>query len=194
MPSWTDRKLNAIRGVKDRVSNSLRGERIPDTPAAAPYEGRLALAREERTLPASNSRATSGSTIQTVATASTTPASPPQPSAVLTKNRKSKVTTEELRELQELIRIRYTLDVEIWRDRSLLGDLHRDIQNERIVKAEAALTRMQKLVKDWDKADNFEPKDYKMFQDVKKRILADGKRNWAKDPPWDKKKVRETSN
>ncbi|KIW07009.1 uncharacterized protein PV09_01904 [Verruconis gallopava] len=94
-----------------------------------------------------------------------------------------KITPEELRELRELIRQRYELDLQIWSER-FLRPRDRDITEEKIRKADALLNKIRRTVITWDSPEYFESQDYKVFQEVARRIHLSGKRDWIKDPPW----------
>lgn len=92
----------------------------------------------------------------------------------------------ELRQLRELIRLRYRLDVEIWADRRMKG-FQRDRAKENIRKSTAALARIQLTVEMWDKREYFNTdEEYLQFRELKERLLKnDGKRDWNVHPPWD---------
>ena len=95
-----------------------------------------------------------------------------------------KVQPEEIRDLGELIRKRYELDVEIWdlryvkpRDRPVVEDMMR--------RSDATLRKIRGTIHAWDSPDAFEShKDWTKLQEIKVRIEADGKRLWADNPPW----------
>lgn len=95
-----------------------------------------------------------------------------------------KVQPEDIRNLCELIRQRYALDVEIWdlrhvkrRDRHLVEDKMR--------RSDAMLRKIYRTVCEWDNPKAFESEDWDKLQQIKIRIEEDGKRIWATNPPWD---------
>lgn len=96
-----------------------------------------------------------------------------------------KVIPEELRELRELIRHRYALDIEIWTLRNV-RPRDRPVVEEKMRRADAALKKIRRIVLSLDSQEFFtSPKDYSKFQEIKSRIMADGKRNWTQHPPWE---------
>lgn len=105
-------------------------------------------------------------------------------SANVIHRRRERVTTEQLRELKDLIRHRYSLDVELWHNR-YNDNWSQYLQEEKIRKADATLVQLKRMVRDMDRRDNFETaEEYKMFKEVRDRILEKGKRNWTDNPPW----------
>ncbi|KAI9776336.1 MAG: hypothetical protein M1839_000416 [Geoglossum umbratile] len=96
-----------------------------------------------------------------------------------------KVQPEEIRDLGELIRKRYKLDVEIWtlrhvrpRDRSIVED--------KMKRSDAILQKIRRTIYAWDSPAAFSSqRDYERWQDIKVRIEAAGKRDWAAHPPWE---------
>ena len=101
------------------------------------------------------------------------------------RTRGEKVRNEELRNLRELLRQRYTLDLEIWGLRKV-GTYNRPIVEDKMKKADALLVRIRALVLSMDHRDHFRTDaEYSKFTDVKMRVLASGKREWMRNPPWD---------
>jgi len=98
--------------------------------------------------------------------------------------RDEKVTAAEIRELCDLVRKRFSLDVDLWdlrhakpRDREYIWD--------RIYQADAALHKIRRTLASWDRRDLFESKeDWETFNDIKRRINSDNKRDWIAHPPW----------
>jgi DNA repair exonuclease SbcCD ATPase subunit len=89
-----------------------------------------------------------------------------------------------LRELRELIRTRYALDVEIWGLR-MVRRPDRPIVEEMMEKSDAALLEIKKIVQAWDGTEgNWTLSEWEQVQEIRKRILASGKREWASNPPW----------
>lgn len=94
------------------------------------------------------------------------------------------VTAEELRSLGELIRQRYALDLEIWNLRNV-RPRDRHLVEDKMKKADAALGKIRRVVQSFDSQDYFTSQsDYAKLQEIKTRIMAEGKRNWMQDPPW----------
>jgi len=95
-----------------------------------------------------------------------------------------KVGAEEVRDLCELIRKRYALDIDLW-DLRQARERDREDVRKRIEKAEATLAKIRRTVEAWDRRDLFESdKDWRNFQNIKERIFLQGKRDWVADPPW----------
>ena len=96
-----------------------------------------------------------------------------------------KVQPEESRNLRELIRKRYELDVEIWGLRHV-KKRDRHIVEDKMRRSDATLQKIFRTVCAWDSPNAFESqKDWAKLQEIKKRIEEGGKRFWAADPPWD---------
>jgi hypothetical protein len=98
---------------------------------------------------------------------------------------KLKLTSPEaLRWLRDLIRTRYDLDMEIWSLRRARRP-DRPVVEEKMKKADAILTEIYTMVRTWEENDKlWTPEEWELAQDIKERILADGKRMWMENPPW----------
>ncbi|KAH0558445.1 hypothetical protein GP486_004891 [Trichoglossum hirsutum] len=104
-----------------------------------------------------------------------------------------KITPEEVRDLGNLIRKRYELDVEIWGLRHV-RPRDRPIVEDKMRRSDAILEKIRRTVDTWDRADVFESSgDWNKLQDIKMRIKEDGKRHWALNPPWLDKEPDELS-
>jgi hypothetical protein len=93
-----------------------------------------------------------------------------------------------LREIRELIRRRYELDMIIWRNRNDV-EANRPLWQRTMVQSDAILLEIQGKVTKWDNTDNasgWTSEEWEMAKEIKERLLAPGKRNWAEDPPWSK--------
>lgn len=101
------------------------------------------------------------------------------------RHRGQRVEAKEVRELAELIRLRYTLDVDLWNLR-YTKPRDRHIVQDKIRKADAVLAKIRGILDCWDAPEVFEEdgQDWSKLRDIKKRIGAEGKRNWAANPPW----------
>src|SRR5438309_778197 len=64
------------------------------------------------------------------------------------------ITAENIRELRELIRHKYALDIEIWKQRDV-KEYSRDHCNENMRKSDAALITIKRTVQDWDRKEYF---------------------------------------
>jgi hypothetical protein len=96
-----------------------------------------------------------------------------------------KVTAEELRELRELIRHRYTLDVYIWGKRNVKPFSRPEVE-EKMRQADAALDGIQRRVKAWDRKELFaSDTEYRKFAEIKRRVMEPDKIRWLHTPPWD---------
>jgi hypothetical protein len=106
------------------------------------------------------------------------------------KERKAKarsVSPEKLRELRDLIRLRYELDVEIWNYRGVrLPD--RPIVEEKMQRADAVLQQIIDTIRGWGGTeDSWTSEELDKIEEVWHRITAEGKRWWMQDPPWNDK-------
>lgn len=89
-----------------------------------------------------------------------------------------------LQELRDLIRERYELDMEIYRMRTYT-EANRDLVEKRMVKSDEVLQKIRSIVEVWSPATFDESGiEWVVAEQVKERLLADGKRIWATDPPW----------
>jgi hypothetical protein len=91
---------------------------------------------------------------------------------------------DALRGLRDLIRTRYALDIEIW---SLKGARKPDrpIVEGKMEKADAVLMEIYNMVATWEENDKvWTPQEWELARDIKARILAEGKRQWKDNPPW----------
>jgi len=95
-----------------------------------------------------------------------------------------KVEPKELRELCELIRKRYSLDLDIC-SLQQTNIINRPVALDRAKKAEATLTKINRILDSWDTADAFaKEEDRAKFQEIRTRIKMNGKRDWTKHPPF----------
>jgi hypothetical protein len=95
------------------------------------------------------------------------------------------VTAENIRELRERIRYRYSLDVEILKQRNVKSFMRGNLE-ENMRKSAAVLADIRKMVQGWDRREFFATDlEYRKFQDIRLRLLADNKVNWEKTKPWD---------
>ncbi|KAL2073565.1 hypothetical protein VTL71DRAFT_10891 [Oculimacula yallundae] len=96
------------------------------------------------------------------------------------------ISPQALRELRDLIRTRYQLDVEIWGLRTARGP-DRPIVLTKMEKADDILRDIQTRVGCWEEnARLWKGDEWKVAQQIKERIFLDGKRLWDGDGPWDK--------
>jgi hypothetical protein len=100
-------------------------------------------------------------------------------------NRGDRIEPENLRNLRELLRQRYALDLEIWSLKSV-GVFNRPHVERKMEQADALLRRIRAMVAEWDRREYFRSDlDYEKFKEVKARIELDNKRAWMKNKPWD---------
>jgi len=120
------------------------------------------------------------------ATNGTVPPLPQIPPGDIPKARSpnQRVTSEELRDLRELIRHRYALDVEIWNLRD--AQRHdRNIIHDKIRKSKAALAKIIRVVESLDDRSYFSSDaEHAKLQQIKSRVMEEGKRDWEMHPPW----------
>lgn len=95
------------------------------------------------------------------------------------------ISTDTLRGLRDLIRTRYELDVDIWNLRKVRKP-DRHIVEEKMVRADAILSEIFAIVRAWDGTEkSWTKSEWEQAKNIQKRILADGKRRWAGNPPWE---------
>jgi hypothetical protein len=96
------------------------------------------------------------------------------------------ITAEDIRELRGMIRYRYGLDIEIWKQRDLKGHM-RDNLKENMRRSDAALLTIRKTLQDWDRREFFATEEeYRKFQEIKHRLMTGNKMNWEKNKPWER--------
>jgi hypothetical protein len=106
------------------------------------------------------------------------------PEGDLVKRRRKGQTVEpkELRELCELIRRRYSLDVQIWELRQT-HLINRDVVLDLMHKSDATLKKINRIVDSWDTLEAFSNEnDAVKYQEIRRRVKLDGKRDWSKSP------------
>jgi len=95
------------------------------------------------------------------------------------------VSPETLRELRELIRKRYELDVEIWSLRKVRKP-DRPVVEEMMERSDAALGEIMNIVQAWDGTEkSWTAGEWEQAQEIIRRIEAEGKRIWVGNPPWE---------
>lgn len=96
------------------------------------------------------------------------------------------ISPQDIRGLNDLIRQRYALDVEIW---GLRGCRPRDryIVEEKMRKSDVILLRILSTIERWDRPEVWSSVgDYNRFKSIQKRLkMGGGKRKWMDNPPWD---------
>lgn len=96
-----------------------------------------------------------------------------------------KLTPLEIRDLNELIRNRYTLDIDIWnkrnckpRDRHIVEDIMR--------RSDATLLKIMMTVELWDRPDIWEvSSDWQRLQTIRRKLDEGNQKRWANNPPWE---------
>jgi hypothetical protein len=129
---------------------------------------------------------------------SSNPSDPAPADTVGKRDKGRKVSNVEIRDLRELARERYALDVRIWGLRDVLPAMRPAVYKD-MVKADALMDRIVSLIKSMgeyhfkffskltmtDKREYFEnERQWAAFSQIKQRILADGKRKWTQHAPW----------
>jgi hypothetical protein len=95
------------------------------------------------------------------------------------------VSPDTLRNLRELIRERYELDVEIWSLRNVRRP-DRWIVEEKMEKADAVLLKIFTIVHAWETTQgSWTDAEWKQAKEIQNRVLAEGKRWWTGNPPWE---------
>ncbi|KAF2792511.1 hypothetical protein K505DRAFT_326094 [Melanomma pulvis-pyrius CBS 109.77] len=110
---------------------------------------------------------------------------PPPGDIPTSRTKNQKATKEEIRDLRELIRYRYALDVEIWNLRDV-QDFNRDVVREKMRKSTAALGKIKRIVDNLDDRSYFSSDaEYEKLRQIKFRVSEGGKRDWDRNPPWE---------
>jgi len=95
------------------------------------------------------------------------------------------VSPETLRELRELLRTRYELDIKIWNLRKVRKP-DRPVVEEKMERSDAVLGEIMNIVQAWDGSESsWAPGEWEQAQEIVRRIEAEGKREWAGNPPWE---------
>ena len=96
-----------------------------------------------------------------------------------------KVSALEIRDLNELIRKRYALDIEIWSKRDC-RPRDRKVVEDKMRRSDAALLKIMAIVEIWDKPDVWESQeDWRKMTNIRERLeMEAGKRVWTGNPPW----------
>jgi hypothetical protein len=93
-------------------------------------------------------------------------------------------TPDALRNLRELIRTRYELDMEIYRMRHVRGP-DRPLVLQKMQRADALLAEILAIVNTWEQNPvTWDKREWELAVDIRNRLLADNKRKWANNPPW----------
>lgn len=92
---------------------------------------------------------------------------------------------ETLRDLRELIRNRYQMDVEIWGLRSARKP-DRPMVLQKMVVADAIMEEILTTISTWgsQRDGNWTDEEWDRVQEIKERLQSDGKRVWEGNPPW----------
>jgi len=92
---------------------------------------------------------------------------------------------ETLRDLRELIRNRYQMDVEIWGLRRARKP-DRPKVLEKMVIADAIMEEILTTISTWENQQdgNWNDEEWDRVQEIKERLQKDGKRVWEGNPPW----------
>ncbi|MAD85019.1 MAG: hypothetical protein CL912_18830 [Deltaproteobacteria bacterium] len=97
------------------------------------------------------------------------------------------ISPEALRELCDLIRTRYQLDVEIWGLKGTRGP-NRPYVLTKMEKADEILTEVNTMVESWESnASLWTEEEWKVAQQIKQRIQLDGKKVWTGQGPWNER-------
>jgi len=95
------------------------------------------------------------------------------------------VEPERMRQLRELIRQKYELDVEIWSMRKVKR-WNRHKVEAKMEKADEIYAEIISTVRSWDGNPRYWKKhEWKKAQEVQRRLQAPGKRVWKSNPPWE---------
>jgi hypothetical protein len=100
-------------------------------------------------------------------------------------NKMKQTSPETLRDLRELIRERYELDVKIWALRSVRKQDRPIVQNK-MDKADAVMEDILLMVDMWgDNSDGrWDSEEWEKVGIIRKKLFEGGHRRWADNPPW----------
>lgn len=99
--------------------------------------------------------------------------------------RMRQMSPETLRNLRELIRQKYELDVEIW-DLRAVRKPDRWIVIEKMEKADAVLQEILTMVTAWEGTQqSWTGGEWERVQEIQDRLQVDNKRWWTGNPPWE---------
>ncbi|KAF4627181.1 hypothetical protein G7Y89_g10975 [Cudoniella acicularis] len=101
-----------------------------------------------------------------------------------------KVSPAEIRELNELIRKRYALDIEIWEVGRLCKPRNQPQVEEIMARSDAALLKILTIVRAWDNPQVWKSQeDWIRIRNIRARLEKDPetKINWAATKPWNMK-------
>jgi hypothetical protein len=91
---------------------------------------------------------------------------------------------ENLRALRDNVRRKYQLDIDIWAERGVRRP-DRPLVVKKMEEADAVLDEIVQFVNTWEESNNmFNVAEWKLAGQIKARLLMDGKRRWADNPPW----------
>jgi len=90
---------------------------------------------------------------------------------------------ENLRELRELIREKYALDVHIWNNRRVRKPVRPEIE-KKMEKADAILKQIHEIVRSWEPSDQWDTGEWELAVEIREKLLEGGKRKWSENPPW----------
>jgi hypothetical protein len=94
------------------------------------------------------------------------------------------MSPDALCRLREHIRTRYQLDTEIWRLRKI-RKADRGVVEEMMKRADMVLLEIYTIIKAWENTESSWTSDeWDQVMEIQQRILAEGKRWWADNPPW----------
>lgn len=97
-----------------------------------------------------------------------------------------KVSSLDIRELNDLIRKRYALDIEIWADRDCMP-CDRDLVKANMIRSDAVLEKIKTTVQLWNNCLLWESmSDWEKLQKIKERLDENKMRRWKDNPPWTK--------
>jgi hypothetical protein len=96
------------------------------------------------------------------------------------------ISALEVRELRDLILLRYSLDVKIWSDRGV-GDFEYPEVEMQMRQADAALKKIREVLEIWHdkKVPWNNPDDKNKLDNILEKINLPGKQHWEGHPPWE---------
>jgi hypothetical protein len=97
-----------------------------------------------------------------------------------------KVSPLEIRDLNELIRKRYALDIEIYNRKDCMP-INRNIVYDRMTRADVLFAKIMSIVTLWDREEVWGSRaDWDRLRDIRQRLEnEEAKRTWEGHPPWE---------
>lgn len=94
-----------------------------------------------------------------------------------------KTTPDALLHLQDLIRTRHELDLDIWRNRHV-NRANQDVLIQKGKRADEILQQIYNIVDTWSENDGWDAKEWEVASKIKYNLESGNQRVWGSNPPW----------